>query len=86
VKAFNTVYYKTLAREAHRDGNRVGIPLAGDDRDALAIAAGLVRDAGFDSLIVGSLALGRAFEPGTPVYNTGMSGRDLRRVLLPVQG
>jgi hypothetical protein len=25
VKAFNTVYFKTLEAEAHRDGNRVGI-------------------------------------------------------------
>ena len=31
VKAFNTVYFKTLVSEAHRAGDRVGIPLAGDD-------------------------------------------------------
>src|SRR5215813_12770906 len=30
VKAFNTVYFKTLAKEAHRTGDRVGIPLAGE--------------------------------------------------------
>jgi hypothetical protein len=86
VKAFNTVYYKTLVSEAHRDGDRVGIPLAGDDRDALEIAAGLVRDAGFDPVIVGALARGKEFEPGTAVYDTGMSGRDVRSVLSPVLG
>ena len=48
VKAFNTVYYKTLAAEAHRSGNRVGIPLVSDDADAMEVAAQLVRDAGFD--------------------------------------
>ena len=37
VKAFNTVYFKTLESEAHRDGNRVGIPLAGDDPKALEL-------------------------------------------------
>ena len=78
VKAFNTVYYKTLESEAHRDGDRVGIPLAGDDRDALETAATLVRDAGFDPVIVGSLAQGREFEPETQPYNTGMSGPELR--------
>ena len=78
VKAFNTVYYKVLASEAHRPGPRVGIPLAGDDRDALETAAALVRDAGFDPVIVGALARGKAFEPDTPPYNTGMSGQDLR--------
>jgi len=80
VKAFNTVYYKTLAKEAHRKGAAVGIPLASDDRDALDIAAGLVRDAGFDPVIVGELARGKELEPGAPVYNTGMSGLELRGV------
>ena len=78
VKAFNTVYFKTLESEAHRDGDRVGIPLAGDDPGALDTAAGLVRDAGFDPVIVGPLKRGKDFEPGTGPYNTGMSGRDLR--------
>ena len=81
VKAFNTVYFKTLETEAHRGGDRVGIPLASDDRGALDLAAQLVRDAGFDPVIAGALAKGKEFEPGTPVYNTGMSGRDVRRAL-----
>ena len=78
VKAFNSVYFKTLLSEAHRDGDRVGIPLAGDDADAVQIAAQLVRDAGFDPVVVGTLARGREFEPNTAPYNTGMSGRQLR--------
>jgi hypothetical protein len=78
VKAFNTVYFKVLEREAHRDGDRVGIPLASDDRQALDIAAALVRDAGFDPVILGPLARGKEFEPNTPPYNTGMTGNQLR--------
>ncbi len=78
VKAFNTVYFKVLEREAHRDGDRVGIPLAGDDREAVETAASLVRDAGFDPVIVGGLERGKEFEPDTRPYNTGMSGRELR--------
>ena len=73
------MYFKTLETEAHRDGDRVGIPLASDDDAALDAAAELVRDAGFDPVIVGALARGREFEPNaTTVYNTGMSGRELR--------
>ncbi|PYS53200.1 MAG: NADP oxidoreductase [Acidobacteria bacterium] len=79
VKAFNTVYFKVLETEAHRDGDRVGIPLAGNEKDALETAAGLVRDAGFDPVIVGALARGKEFEPGTRPYNTGMSGPQLRK-------
>lgn len=81
VKAFNTVYFKTLAAEAHRAGDRVGIPLAGDDDAAIAIAAQLVRDAGFDPVVVGPLDRVKDFDPGTPVFNTGMSGPELRRQL-----
>ncbi len=80
VKAFNTVYFKTLESEAHRAGDRVGIPLAGDDRGALDVAAALVRDAGFEPVIVGDLARGREFQPGTLPYNTGMSWRELEHV------
>jgi 8-hydroxy-5-deazaflavin:NADPH oxidoreductase len=78
VKAFNTVYYKTLASEAHRDGDRVGIPLAGDDPGAMETAAALARGAGFDPVVIGPLVRGKEFEPDTPPYNTGMSGPQLR--------
>ncbi|HEX7136927.1 MAG TPA: NAD(P)-binding domain-containing protein, partial [Vicinamibacterales bacterium] len=81
VKAFNSVYFKTLESEAHRNGDKVGIPLASDDRAALDVAAQLVRDAGFDPVIVGHLARGREFEPDTRVYNTGMSGPEVRKAL-----
>ena len=78
VKAFNTVYYKTLQTQAHRQGDRVGIPLASDDAAALDAAVVLVRDAGFDPVVVGPLARGKEFEPDTKPYNTGMSGEELR--------
>lgn len=75
-----TVHYKVLDKEAHRAGDRVGIPLAGDDRDAVETAAQLVYDAGFDPVIVGGLARGREFQPDTRPYNIGMSGQELRRL------
>ena len=79
VKAFNSVYFKTLASEAHRPKDLVGIPLASDSRDALDVASQLVRDAGFEPVLIGELGRGKEFEPGTPVYNTGMSASALRR-------
>jgi predicted dinucleotide-binding enzyme len=86
VKAFNTVYFKTLESEAHRKGDRLGIPLASDDAEALETAAQLVKDAGFDPVVVGALSRGKEFEPGTPAYNTGMSGTALRDVFRGVSG
>lgn len=81
VKAFNTVYYKTLESAAHRSGDRVGIPLASDDPGALETATTLARDAGFDPVVVGPLSRGKEFEPDTRPYNTGASGPELRALL-----
>ncbi|WP_260600163.1 NADPH-dependent F420 reductase [Sphingomonas endolithica] len=81
VRAFNSVWDRTLATEAHRTAPRVGIPLASDHGGALEIAATLVTDAGFDPVIVGSLDRSREFDFGAPVYDTGMSGPDLRKAL-----
>ena len=53
VCAFNTVWDKVLASEAHRAGPRVSLPLASDNKEALQIASALVVDAGFDPVIVG---------------------------------
>jgi len=36
----------------------------------MEIVAQLVRDAGFDPVIVGALARGKEFEPGTPKRNS----------------
>ena len=58
VRAFNAIGYRDLAREAHRAGDAVAIPLAGDDPEALAVAEQLVRDAGFAPVVVGDLKPG----------------------------
>ena len=81
VRAFNTVWDPVLAKEAHRAGPRVGIPLASDDEDALRIASDLVVDAGFDPVVVGALDRAREFDVGTAVYDTGMSGPEVRKAL-----
>jgi predicted dinucleotide-binding enzyme len=81
VKAWNTVYAETLASQAGRAGERIGIPLASDDRDALDVAAALVRDAGFDPVVAGDLDEARRFDPGTPSWNTGATAAELWRLL-----
>ena len=64
----------------------MGVPLASDDPQAMEIVAGLVRDAGFDPVVVGSLSRAREFDVGTPVYNTNKSGPEVREALGLEQG
>src|SRR5256885_2745297 len=56
VRAFNAISYRSLKSEAHRAGEPVGIPIAGDDREALGVAMRLVKDAGVEPVVVGPLA------------------------------
>src|SRR5262249_21008622 len=81
VRAFNSVWDKTLAKEAHRPPPRVGVPLAADDDEAMEVAAGLVRDAGLDPVLVGPLVRARDFDVGTPVYDSNMSGPEVQEAL-----
>ena len=81
VRAFNAINYDDLRSEAHRKGERVAIPLAGDDAQALAIAERLVRDAGFDPVVVGPLSRAREFDVGTKVYTKLLTAPQLRKEL-----
>lgn len=81
VRAFNTVPHSALRGQAHREGERVAIPLAGDDEAALELAARLVEDAGFEPVVVGGLSRAREFDAGTAVFARALTARELRREL-----
>ena len=61
VKAFNTVFASRLA-DPNEDERPLDGFIAGDDSDAKATAATLVRDAGLEPLDVGGLRMARALE------------------------
>jgi predicted dinucleotide-binding enzyme len=81
VRAFNTMSYMTFAREANRPDPKLAIPIAGDDPEAVQVAAALVRDAGFDPVVVGKLADARRFQRGGPGYGQPVSAAELRQKL-----
>jgi predicted dinucleotide-binding enzyme len=81
VRAFNSIIYTNLRSQAHRAGEPVAIPLAGDDEYALAVTTQLVRDAGFEPVMVGPLSSARRFDVDTPVYVKVMTAAELRRAL-----
>jgi len=81
VRAFNAVSWVEVNEEAHRDGELIAIPIAGDDQEALAVATQLVIDAGFDPVLVGGLDKAGLFDQGTAVYVKGMTAREMRAEL-----
>lgn len=81
VRAFNAINSTDLVSQAHRKGPLVAIPLAADDKEALVVAEELVGDAGFEPVVVGSLARAREFDVGTPVYTRLLTAPELRRAL-----
>jgi 8-hydroxy-5-deazaflavin:NADPH oxidoreductase len=81
VRALNAVSFVEVRDQAHRPGALIGVPIAGDDAAAVAIAAGLVTDCGFDPVIVGGLARAREFDRGTAVYVKGLTAAELREAL-----
>lgn len=81
VRAFNAINSRPLVTEAHRAGERIGIPLASDDAQALAVAQRLVRDAGFDPVVVGPLSRAKEFDVGSKVYTELLTASQLRRAL-----
>jgi predicted dinucleotide-binding enzyme len=81
VRAFNAINYGALASEAHRAGEPIGIELAGDDARALDIAKQLVTDAGFEPVVVGSLATAKRFDHGSAIYPKTLPASEMRTIL-----
>jgi predicted dinucleotide-binding enzyme len=81
VRAFNTLGYHILADAANRAPPRLAIPIAGDTHRAVHVAAHLVRDAGFDPVIVGGLASASRFQTGGPGYGQNVTAPELKKIL-----
>src|SRR5438876_5122070 len=83
VAAFNTVPSEVLfaVYEARRKASRPSLVYCGDDRRGKDVAAGLIRDVGFDPVDAGPLRIARYTEPFTmliaqPSYE-GKAGPEL---------
>ena len=79
-RAFNAIGYATFAQEAHRPPPRLAVPVAADDSAALKLGAQLVEDAGFEPVVVGTLAQSRIFDLGAPAGGA-RTAPELRKIL-----
>lgn len=66
VRAFNAIGYSRMG-SAHEQPGRVGMPIAGDDPGAVEMASRLIRDIGYEPVLIGGLVMGKYLMPGTPL-------------------
>jgi 8-hydroxy-5-deazaflavin:NADPH oxidoreductase len=66
VRAFNAVGAARMA-QAHTDPLKIGMPIAGDDKQAIEVASRLIREIGYEPVLVGGLDMGKYLMPGTPL-------------------
>ena len=64
VRAFNAIGAARMG-SAYQEPGRVGMPIAGDDARAVAAASRLIRDLGYEPVLIGGLAMGKHLMPGT---------------------
>ena len=81
VRAFNALSFVQVERDANRAGEKLGIPVAGDDPAAVKTVVQLVIDAGFDPVVTGNLASSKNFDTGTAVYVKGMTAKQIKDTL-----
>jgi 8-hydroxy-5-deazaflavin:NADPH oxidoreductase len=81
VRTFSAVDATAVEASAKGHGERLAVPLAGDDKEAVDTAVQLVRDAGCEPLVVGDLAAARSFERHGPGFRANTNLARLRRLL-----
>ena len=66
VRAFNAIGAARMGR-AYKEPGRIGMPIAGDDPEAVAVASRLIEEIGYEPVLIGGLKMGRHLRPGTPL-------------------
>jgi 8-hydroxy-5-deazaflavin:NADPH oxidoreductase len=81
VRAFSAVDATQVEASFKHEREKLGVPLAGDDAEALQVTAQLVRDAGCEPVIVGNLAACKSFDRDGPGWRANTSAPNLRHLL-----
>ena len=64
VRAFNAIGAARMG-SAYQEPGVVGMPIAGDDAEAVEVASRLIREIGYEPVLIGGLAMGKHLMPGT---------------------
>ena len=78
VRAFNAIGAARMG-SAHEQPGKIGMPIAGDDKAAIEVASQLIRELGYEPVLVGGTDMGRYLMPGTPLAGEH-SADDIRKI------
>ena len=83
VKSLNHIGYHELEEDDQPAGTegRRALALAGDDAQAKALVTAFIDRLGYDAIDAGPLAAGRAYQPGTDIFNGSHSAEQLMTLL-----
>ncbi|WP_425861861.1 NADPH-dependent F420 reductase [Arthrobacter sp. TWP1-1] len=83
VKTLNHIGYHDLEEDDRAAGtaDRRALAMAGGSDDAKARVAGFIERLGYDAIDAGPLEAGRAFQPGTEIFNGSHSAEQMRSIL-----
>lgn len=83
VKSLNHIGYHELESDDQPAGTsgRRALALASDHADARTLVAGFIDRLGYDPVDAGQLAAGRAFQPGTDIFNGAHTAEQLTTLL-----
>ena len=79
VRAFNAIGAGRMG-SAHEEPGKVAMPFAGDDAKAIEVASRLIRDIGYEPVLIGDLERGRYLMPGTALAGEH-SSEEIKRIL-----
>ena len=81
VRAFSAVDAWAVSSSAARQSGKLGVPVAGDEAEAVQVAAQLVRDSGCEPVVAGNLAAAKSFQRGGPGFRANTTAPELRRLI-----
>ncbi|MBA3424768.1 MAG: NAD(P)-binding domain-containing protein [Rubrobacter sp.] len=82
VKAFNTMYYETLATGGDPSDNvQLVLFVSGDEVEAKSVVSRLIEEIGFAPKDLGSLKGSSRQQPGSPIYNVRLTREQARETL-----
>jgi 8-hydroxy-5-deazaflavin:NADPH oxidoreductase len=83
VRAFNAVGAARMG-QAHEQPGKIGMPIAGDDKQAIEIASRLIREIGYEPVLIGGQDRGKYLLPGTPLSGE-RPAEEIRKIAATLQ-